>query len=228
MIYNNITYVKPDLDDIYPIGSIYISTDNTNPAQLFGGTWERIEDKFLLAAGSEYYAGTEGGSPTQTLLNENLPRGVLCPAKNDSDTEVNISGTTWQNYNLASEDYTATTLGFAAEKLDNSIQFGHPINTMPPYFTVYMWKRIDVIVKLISFSIENSGIILGTFTAEQDMTWQNWIDSVYNEGFSIENGQIRPPEDWSGVYIATGDGGEAVSPNNLIIDNYTYHSYTGG
>lgn len=228
MIYNNITYIKPDLDDIYPIGSIYISTDSTNPAQLFGGTWERIEDKFLLAAGSEYQAGTEGGSPTQILLNKNLPSGALTAEKNSSDTEVNISGATWGNYNLASGNYTATTLRFAAANLNNSIQYEQPINTMPPYLTVYIWKRVDVAVELISFSIENSGIILGTFTAERDMTWQNWIDSVYNEGFSIENSQVRPPEDWSGAYIATGDNGEAVSPNDLIIDNYTYHSYTGG
>ena len=37
---------------IYPVGAIFISTDSTSPATLFGGTWERIKDTFLLAAGS--------------------------------------------------------------------------------------------------------------------------------------------------------------------------------
>ena len=51
-------------DTIYPIGSIYISINNVNPGTLFGGTWEQIEDKFLLSAGSTYTAGDTGGSAT--------------------------------------------------------------------------------------------------------------------------------------------------------------------
>ena len=39
-------------DAIYPVGSIYISTTEEGPQALFGGEWERIEDRFLLAAGS--------------------------------------------------------------------------------------------------------------------------------------------------------------------------------
>lgn len=38
------------VDDIYPIGSIYMSVNNTNPGTLFGGTWEQIEDASLPSA----------------------------------------------------------------------------------------------------------------------------------------------------------------------------------
>lgn len=46
----------------YPVGSIYISTGSANPSTLFGGTWQRITDKFILASGTTYQAGTTGGA----------------------------------------------------------------------------------------------------------------------------------------------------------------------
>ena len=55
-------------DDIYPIGSIYISTSPTNPSTLFGGTWTQIEDRFLLSAGSTYSAGSTGGSADAVVV----------------------------------------------------------------------------------------------------------------------------------------------------------------
>lgn len=51
----------------YPVGSIYMSVNSTSPATLFGGTWERIQDMFLLAAGSSYSAGSTGGAAAVTL-----------------------------------------------------------------------------------------------------------------------------------------------------------------
>lgn len=60
--------------DIYPVGSIYISTESTNPSELFGGTWESYgEGRTLVGEGSGYEAGTTGGSSTTTLTVENLP-----------------------------------------------------------------------------------------------------------------------------------------------------------
>ena len=51
---------------IYPIGSIYMSVNNVSPASFLGGTWEAIQDRFLLAAGSSYSAGSTGGEATHT------------------------------------------------------------------------------------------------------------------------------------------------------------------
>lgn len=44
----------------WPIGSIYMSVSSTSPASLFGGTWERISDCFLLGASSSFPAGATG------------------------------------------------------------------------------------------------------------------------------------------------------------------------
>ena len=68
-----ISNIHPEFDLIYPIGCIYISVTSTNPGTLFGGTWEQIQDKFLLCAGSTYSAGTTGGASTVTLETTNLP-----------------------------------------------------------------------------------------------------------------------------------------------------------
>ena len=51
---------------IYPVGALYMSTSNTEPSTLFGGTWERIQDRFLMCAGSTYTAGATGGAATHT------------------------------------------------------------------------------------------------------------------------------------------------------------------
>ena len=57
----------------YPVGSIYMSVNSTDPGTLFGGTWERITGKFLLAAtdngssGADQAAGNTGGAHEVTL-----------------------------------------------------------------------------------------------------------------------------------------------------------------
>lgn len=69
-IYGKMT---PDFDLIYPIGSIYLSVNNVNPGTLFGGTWEQIQNQFLLGAGNVYTAGNTGGSATKSIAVTNLP-----------------------------------------------------------------------------------------------------------------------------------------------------------
>ena len=70
------------LDLIYPVGSIYLSVTNSNPAVLFGGgVWERIEDTFLLSSGSTYsatydddgFADNTGGNSSVTLTISEIP-----------------------------------------------------------------------------------------------------------------------------------------------------------
>nr|DAM44134.1 MAG TPA: baseplate protein [Caudoviricetes sp.] len=61
------------LSKVYPVGSIYMSVNSVSPATLFGGTWERIKDQFLLAAGDKYAAGKTGGEATHTLTENEIP-----------------------------------------------------------------------------------------------------------------------------------------------------------
>lgn len=51
----------------HPVGSYYWSSEPTNPETLFGGTWEQIKDKFIIAAGETHVAGTDYGSNVKNL-----------------------------------------------------------------------------------------------------------------------------------------------------------------
>ena len=68
------------LDNVYPIGSIYMNVNSTNPGTLFGGTWEQIQGRFLLGMSSSYPAGSQGGEASHTLTTEEMPSHGHNPA----------------------------------------------------------------------------------------------------------------------------------------------------
>lgn len=56
------------LDKAYPVGSIYISLTDANPAETLGGEWTPIQDRFLLAAGTKHHiTDAPGGAEAVTL-----------------------------------------------------------------------------------------------------------------------------------------------------------------
>ena len=63
------------IDRIYPVGSIYMSMNSTNPATLLGGgVWEALPTgRVLVGAGTGYTAGGTGGNKTVTLTVAQLP-----------------------------------------------------------------------------------------------------------------------------------------------------------
>lgn len=90
--YQSTHWTGIQIDNIYPVGSLYFSVNNIDPGTLFGGTWERIQDKFLLCAGETYEAGTTGGSTTSSKPSNNTSGG---PSNNTSGgPSTNTSGGT--------------------------------------------------------------------------------------------------------------------------------------
>ncbi len=77
MVDEKLNYLYSQLQDtaskLYPVGSVYISFNSANPSTLFGGTWTRLKDTFLLANGDSYAPNTTGGSATKTIGVTNLP-----------------------------------------------------------------------------------------------------------------------------------------------------------
>lgn len=124
----------------WPIGSIYMSVSSTSPATLFGGTWERISERFLLGASSNYPAGGTGGESTHKLTQSELPNYSLSVTNgsnvirsktgNSADAYVQTQSGGWGIPNWESKTVTVASGGS-----------GEAHNNMPPYLAVYMWKR---------------------------------------------------------------------------------------
>lgn len=105
------------VDLIYPVGSIYMSVNNTNPSTLFGGTWEQLKDKFLLSAGDNYSAGATGGEATHKLTTNEMPSHTHEQYEHNHDGTYHSHGTSAEGeYFVTSEISTAnnTTVSYNA------------------------------------------------------------------------------------------------------------------
>lgn len=128
------------VDLFYPIGSIYMSTDTTNPQSRFTGTyWLPIYNRFLLGAGDTYKAGTMGGEATHTLTRSEIPSHYHDEyLGNDGGPDSAPSGYSgWPNIAyISNKTWWATGSKTSAAGGDGA----H--NNMPPYLAVYMWRRV--------------------------------------------------------------------------------------
>lgn len=124
--------VQSLFDKIYPVGSIYMAVNAVSPATLFGGTWEALEDRFLLGAGTTYSAGATGGETTQYIGINNLPRDTITfIGGNSGDWSVGY----WSTHGQGDSSWIARPLS------QQSSYSNTALNNMPPYLAVYMWKR---------------------------------------------------------------------------------------
>lgn len=128
------------LQQVYPVGSVYVSTSSVSPSTLFGfGSWEQIKDTFLLAAGDSHTAGSIGGEETHTLTTQEMPRHNHMFALADPQ-----AGSLGADYTCINRDaYEVYNKGWADTTIVMYAGKSAAHNNMPPYLTVYMWKRIS-------------------------------------------------------------------------------------
>jgi hypothetical protein len=120
------------LDAIWPVGSVYISVTDTSPEALFGGTWQRIEDRFLLAAGDSYPLGSTGGEVQHALTAAELPQHTH---GYDYTGQSDVTGVT------AIRVYDGDSRLNEYKGKATSDCGGQAHNNMPPYMAVNIWKR---------------------------------------------------------------------------------------
>lgn len=117
----------------YPVGAIYLSVTDANPAALFGGTWERIGGRFLLGADTTYTAGSTGGEAAHTLTVDEMPK------HNHEIDNLNASGSATTFMTVQAQDKK----GFGGNVQTMYAGGGKAHNDMPPYLTVFMWQRVS-------------------------------------------------------------------------------------
>lgn len=160
--------IEDIINIVYPVGSIYMSVNSTSPASLFGGTWERIKDRFLLAAGDTYSAGSTGGNAEHThkygiqfgayfgavSIESDSQTGVLQGGTgNPAGSAYYVNADSIVNKNATDESKTVSTSHYRSTADTSSA------SNMPPYLAVYVWKRVadeDFVV----LSLQNGRLVM--------------------------------------------------------------------
>lgn len=126
--------MKSALENIYPVGSIYMSVVNTNPSAYFGGTWVSWGSGRVpvgVDAKQTEFAAVEktGGSKTHKLTTNEMPAHTH-RARQEAYNVGPGSGDTVLTYREGVNGAPTTSTGGGAAH-----------NNLQPYITCYMWKR---------------------------------------------------------------------------------------
>lgn len=123
-----------NVDLIYPIGSLYLTTSTISPEILFGGTWERLTADAYLKIATGNSAGTLGG----TSSNHKIPVTSI-PAHRHSFTSA-------RQYGSGDTTDNSSKLGRTQANADGVTTFytdyqGGGKAYYPYYYQVFVWKR---------------------------------------------------------------------------------------
>lgn len=144
------------LQDVYPVGSVYINTSATSPATLFGfGTWSAIQGRMLIGADGTYTAGSTGGAATVSLTAaQNGTHTHVQDAHNHTqDAHQHTVGMTLTYYrdgsgsndqrgiagSINTSSVAATNQAATASNQNSGSGTAH--ENLPPYLAVYIWTR---------------------------------------------------------------------------------------
>ena len=129
------------LDRIYPVGSLYFSTNSTSPATIYGGTWERYGKGRTLVSVDEsdtdFTAGKTGGSKTHNHNPGTFSAQVSLSDQNAVVRRVLLSSFKGDVRKLGD------VYGGSFDATWGAAIVGHSdsASSMEPYVAVYVWRR---------------------------------------------------------------------------------------
>lgn len=139
----------------HPVGSIYQTISPENPAVTFGGgTWERIENRFIMGASDTYPAGSTGGSTAhehEYKLEFMWRLGALVGYPTSAIATYNYKTQSWNDNNKKVNDgqYTLSNDGFSSTYGEKPGGETYSVtgntassSSIPPYYSVYIWRRV--------------------------------------------------------------------------------------
>ena len=138
-------YTRAEVDallksvDPFHVGSIYLSTDPTSPASLFGGSWEEIaSERVLMGASSTHAAGTtvKAGLPNITGTLSDIMGSFYASPSGSGAFSVKGIGRSLENG--SSGNYG--NISFDASK-SNAI-YGRSSTVQPAAYYVHIWHRV--------------------------------------------------------------------------------------
>lgn len=101
------------INTTWPVGSVFLSVVSTNPSSLLGiGSWTQIAE-------GQFLVGYKASDPDFGIV-----EGTGGSKTVTSSAPSAVIGTTGGGVNVGSDIHT------------------HTVTNLPPYFTVYIWKRI--------------------------------------------------------------------------------------
>lgn len=125
--------MKINLDFIYPIGSLYLTTNAISPSVLFGGTWERISDDAYLKIATGSTAGNLDGTSSE----HKIPISSMPSHTHGYMTSACASPMQGWNMGYGVGRYGSN---YDANKNVGNTGGGNPY--YPYYYDVFVWKRI--------------------------------------------------------------------------------------
>ena len=127
------------LSAVYPVGSIYQSTDPTSPAALFGGTWEEIaSERVLMGASSTHAAGTTANAGLPNITGK-VPTTTYGTRHNETSGAFSLGSKITSNGENSSQNFVSYYAFFDASG-SNAI-YGRSSTVQPAAYYVHIWRR---------------------------------------------------------------------------------------
>nr|DAE24491.1 MAG TPA: tail collar fiber protein [Siphoviridae sp. ctyvQ1] len=216
-------YKKQTLLEAHPVGNLYMSIDSTSPAEMFGGTWEKIaQNRALMGASTAHPAGStaEAGLPniTGSFSYGPFPNNNWMPIADKAGAFFvkpdNVTNTSQPAVAFSANVNAGVRLDFSASY--SSSIYGNSTTVQPPAYYVYIWRKVANQVSMRfehrDMKVQNGGV----YRIKVDITPD---DSFLLNGIkwssSSKDVTIKPDED-DKYYATITISGQNTTPRITI------------